>query len=131
MGICPLGVTIYRVTPYSLAIHFEEIPSCFVLNELLWLLWIKWSKLGSYLHNTNIWGNFGQNVGIGLYCSNHKNNNRNGLSAHKIAKNELLHEMAAKWSYIGFNPIRGKYTEICEFYLFEFYLDQNIYYLEM
>jgi hypothetical protein len=52
-------VTIYRVTPHCFAIHFEEIPSCFVLNVFLLLLCIiKWSTLGSYFHNTNIWGHF-------------------------------------------------------------------------
>jgi hypothetical protein len=56
LGTWPNGVTIYRVNPYCLAINFEEMPSCFVLNVFLWLLCIiKWSKLGSYLRNTNIW----------------------------------------------------------------------------
>jgi hypothetical protein len=65
LGIWPPGVTIYRVTPHCFAIIFEEIPSCFVLNVFLWLLCIvKWSKLGSYLHNTNIWVIFCQNLGI-------------------------------------------------------------------
>jgi hypothetical protein len=47
-----------------LAIHFEEIPSCMVLNVFLWLLCIiKWSKFGSYLHNTNIWHHFWSKFG--------------------------------------------------------------------
>jgi hypothetical protein len=67
LGIWPPGVTIYNVTPYCLAINFEEIPSYFVLNVFLWLFCIiRWSKLCSYLHNTNIWGHFGQNWGIWL-----------------------------------------------------------------
>ena len=58
------GVSIYRVTPHCFAINFEEIPSCFVLNVFLWLLCIiKWSKLGSYLHNTNIWVHFWSKIG--------------------------------------------------------------------
>ena len=49
-------VTIYRVTPYCSDINFVEIPSGFGLNIFLWLLSIiKWSKLGSDLHKTNIW----------------------------------------------------------------------------
>ena len=32
LGIRPPGVIIYRVIPYYLVLHFEEIPSCFVLN---------------------------------------------------------------------------------------------------
>jgi hypothetical protein len=64
LGIWPPGVTIYSDTPYCLAIHFEEIPSCLVLNVFLWLLCIiKWSKLGSYLHNTNIWHHFWSKFG--------------------------------------------------------------------
>jgi hypothetical protein len=64
LGIWPPAVTIYRVTPHCFAINFEEIPSCFVLNVFLWLLCItKWSKLGSYLHNTNIWGHFWSQFG--------------------------------------------------------------------
>ncbi len=48
----------YRGTHCCLAIHFEEILSSFVLNVFLWVLSIiKWSKLASYLHNTNVWGN--------------------------------------------------------------------------
>jgi hypothetical protein len=59
MGIWPPGVPMYRVTPHCFAINFEEIPSFFILNVYLWLLCIiKWSKLGSYLDNTNIWGHF-------------------------------------------------------------------------
>jgi hypothetical protein len=67
------GVTIYRVTPYCLAINFEEISSYFVLNVFLWLLCIiKWSKLVNYLHNTNIWGHFWSkfvylNPGVTIY----------------------------------------------------------------
>ena len=50
---------IYRVTPYQLAINFEEIPSCFVLDIFLWALCtIKWPKFGSCLHNNNIWAHF-------------------------------------------------------------------------
>jgi hypothetical protein len=65
-------VTIYRVTPYWLAIHFEEIQSCFVLNVLLWLhSIIKWSKLGSYLHKTNIWGNFWSKFGYLTHRGDH------------------------------------------------------------
>ena len=38
--------------------------SCVVLNVFLGLLCIfKWSKLGSYLHNTNIWGHFWSKFG--------------------------------------------------------------------
>jgi hypothetical protein len=33
-------------------------------NVFLWLLWIiKWFKMGSYLHNTNIWGHFWSKFG--------------------------------------------------------------------
>jgi hypothetical protein len=64
LGIWPPGVTIYRVTPNCFAINFEQIPSCSVLNVFLWLFCIiKWSKLGSYLHNTNIWGHFWSKCG--------------------------------------------------------------------
>jgi hypothetical protein len=64
LGIWPPGVTIYRVNPQCFAINFEEIPSCFVMNVFLWLLCIiKWSKLGIYLHNTNILGNFWSKFG--------------------------------------------------------------------
>ena len=53
------GVTIYRVTPYCSDINFVEILSYFGLNVFLRLFCItKWSKLGSYLHNTNICGHF-------------------------------------------------------------------------
>ncbi len=33
LGIWPPGVTIYRVTPYCLAINIEELLSCFVLKK--------------------------------------------------------------------------------------------------
>ena len=57
-------VTIYRVTPYCSDINFVEIPSGFGLNIFLWLLSIiKWSKLGSDLHKTNIWVVFCQILG--------------------------------------------------------------------
>ena len=46
--------------PYGCTIHFEEILSCFVLTVFL----VKLSKRGSYLHNTNIWVIFYQNLGI-------------------------------------------------------------------
>jgi hypothetical protein len=62
--IWPPRVTMYGVTPYCLAIHFEEILSCFLLNVFLGLLCIiKWSKLGSNWHNTNIWGHFWSQFG--------------------------------------------------------------------
>ncbi len=59
LGICPPRVTIHRVTPYCLAITFEEILSWFILTVFLWLLCIiNWSKLESYCDNTIIWGHF-------------------------------------------------------------------------
>ncbi len=65
LGIWPPGVPIYRITPHCFAINFEQTPSCFVLNVFKWLFYIiKLIKLWSYLHNTNIWGHFGQNLAI-------------------------------------------------------------------
>ena len=65
VGFWPPGVLIYRVTPHCVTINFEEIPLWFVLNVFLLLLCtIKSFKLGIYLHNTRIWGHFGQNMGI-------------------------------------------------------------------
>ena len=44
-GYLTPGVSISRGTPHCYAINFEEIPSCFVLNVVLWLLCIiKWSN---------------------------------------------------------------------------------------
>ena len=64
-GIWPPGVPIYMGISYWFAIYFEEIPPSLVLNVFLWWLCIiKWPKLGNYLHNTNIWGDFSQNFGI-------------------------------------------------------------------
>ena len=61
LGIWPPGVPIYRITLHCFAINFEETQSCIVL----WLVYIiKLIKLWSYLHNTNIWGHFGQNLAI-------------------------------------------------------------------
>jgi hypothetical protein len=61
------GVTIYMFNPYCVAIHFEEISSCFVLNVFLWLFCIiKLSKLGGYLHNIHIWHNFWSKFGYFL-----------------------------------------------------------------
>ena len=58
-GIWPPGVPIYMGISYWFAIYFEEIPPSLVLNVFLWWLCIiKWPKLGNYLHNTNIWGDF-------------------------------------------------------------------------
>jgi hypothetical protein len=49
-------LTTYWVTLHCLAIHFDEIISWFVPNVFLWICCIiKWSKLGIYLHYTNIW----------------------------------------------------------------------------
>ena len=64
-GIWPPGVPLYRITLHCFVINFEETPSCFVLNVFKWLFYmIKLIKLWSYLHNTNIWGHFGQNLSI-------------------------------------------------------------------
>ena len=65
VGIRPPGVYMYRVTPHCYAINFEEIPSCFVLNAVLWLLCIiKWSN-SEVIWIIPIFGVFfGQNVGI-------------------------------------------------------------------
>ncbi len=60
-GYLTPGVPIYRITLHCFAINFEQTPSCFVLNVFKWLFYIiKLIKLWSYLHNTNIWGHFGQ-----------------------------------------------------------------------
>jgi hypothetical protein len=65
LGIWPPGDTIYQGTLYCLAIHLEEISSCFVLNVFLWLLCItKWSKLGSICIIPLFVVIFGQNFGI-------------------------------------------------------------------
>ncbi len=59
LGIRPLGMTLYCVTTCCLAINFEEILSCFVLNVFLCQFSnIKRSKFGSYWHTANIWGHF-------------------------------------------------------------------------
>ncbi len=61
----PPRVRLYNVTTCYLAINFEEILSCFVLNVFLWLFCvIERSKLGIYLHNTDFWVIFGENLGI-------------------------------------------------------------------
>ena len=53
LGIWPPAI---GVTLHCFANNFEEIPSWFVMNVCLWLLWmIKWVKLWSYLHSINIW----------------------------------------------------------------------------
>ena len=42
----------------------EEIPSWFVMNVFLWLLYtIQWFKLGIYLHTTHIWGHLWSKFG--------------------------------------------------------------------
>ena len=64
-GIWPPGVPLYRIALHCFVINFEETPSCFVLNVFKWLFYmIKLIRLWSYLHNTNIWGDFGQNLTI-------------------------------------------------------------------
>jgi hypothetical protein len=68
----PPRLTTYRGTLHWLAIHFDEILSCFVPNVFLWIFCIiKWSKLGSYLHNTNIWHHLWSKFGYRVtpYCS--------------------------------------------------------------
>ncbi len=58
-GYLTSGLTLYSVTTISLAINLKEIPSYVVQHIFVWLFYIiKGSKLGSYLHITNIWGNF-------------------------------------------------------------------------
>ena len=53
LGIWPPAI---GVTLHCFDNNFEEIPSWFVMNVCLWLLWmIKWVKLWSYLHSINIW----------------------------------------------------------------------------
>jgi hypothetical protein len=53
------GVTLYYVTTCYLAMHFEEILTCFVINMLMCIFCIiKRSKLARYGHNTTIWGHF-------------------------------------------------------------------------
>jgi hypothetical protein len=101
LSIWPPGVTIYRVTPYCLAINFEQIPSCFVLNYYVVTLHYQMVPIGMFLHNTNIWGNFFVKIWefdppgwpyLWLYGSTHKNNTRNGLVDAQNSQNELLHE---------------------------------------
>ena len=60
----PSRVTIYNLSPYSLAINFEWILSWFVLNVFSWIFRIvKLSKFASYLPSTNIWGHFWKEFG--------------------------------------------------------------------
>jgi hypothetical protein len=89
LGIWPPGVSLYCVTTCCLAINFEEILSCFVLNVLCSYFVLSkgpnWEviciipifrvilvKIGEFDHHPG-WPYFG------LYGSNHKNNTRNGL----------------------------------------------------
>ena len=117
LGIWPPGVPIYRITPHCFAINFEQTPSCFVLNVFKWLFYIiKLIKLWSYLHNTNIWGHFGQNLaiwppGVPIYRAN----------PHCCAIN--FEEMPSWWIenevlWISSNVKVGKIMIICKKWLF-------------
>jgi hypothetical protein len=56
--------TLYSVITCSFVIYLEEILYYFVSYIFLWLFYIiKESKLGRYLHITNIWGHFWSKFG--------------------------------------------------------------------
>jgi hypothetical protein len=58
-GVGLPGVTMNRDTMHCLPNNVKEIFAFYVLTAFLWLVYImKCSKCGSYLRNTNIWGNF-------------------------------------------------------------------------
>ena len=49
------------------AMDFKGIPPVFVLDTLMTVLSIlNLAKLAVYLHYTNFWGHFGQNLGISI-----------------------------------------------------------------
>ncbi len=90
LAIWPPGVSLYNITTWCLAINFEEILSCFVLNVFcIYFVLPKgpnWEVIciipicGVIL--VRIWNLPPPPPGgphFGFYGSNHKNNTRNGL----------------------------------------------------